>query len=1646
MDDRRRGGGGGATDPEDGSANDKITIRPEFVLGVRGSIQNNVEFASDNHLIFPAAHHLCLFNLDRRTMEFFHPTRAIRSVQSMCVAANKELLAVCEQASARFTKNITDQLGVNPNQISIYKLATRTRLKTLPSQSHAPILSVSFSADTKCLATLEDAPSYRICYWKWSTSKLVAHTQCPSRGTRIRISPVNPNFLTISGPMVLRACTLTSTGDLRMSNLIPQIREQEHFVDHVWVRDFLVTVSEIGTLLTFRATDDRDGVELLHSTRLGQISPHLTLGKVETIAASAKGFVLAGTAGSFSVFEFSDDPKDPFILIRAMTAGDMSIESVAISPNCENVVAYTNNQRLVTFSMGSIDVVQDNNADFRDLIRNGTHCGGILTFDVCVQKPIVVSCGADKTIRSWNYHLSAYEVVAQLSEELTTMSLHPTGFQIAIAFKERVRLYNMLQDGLRVLREISMKAANVLQFSHGGHLLACGAGLNMYIYRTYSCDLVHTFTGHINVIQCLRWSKDDSFLYSAGNDGAIYCWNINTGNRSDEMQLVVKHCKFTSTVIDAENPKYVAVSGSDGKLREIISGEETTCLDLGSPLTHMALMKSNRWLFVGTRLGTVYVFAWPLGTQTAPVQDISVHSEPITQLQLTDDDCYLISSSEDGCICIFHVDENTGHLSDVDLVHRKLPMLMTDAVLVSREEIEDKNEQLTDLQQKYEQVKSDMDFSLHSKENEWIDRLRFLKEECEHSLVQERIRYEELEQRYQNSLRKHNDEFAQKESNHAKFSQELENRYEHKLAMEIARYDRLSEEMELTRQQCATLIEAQDKQQKVVLENERRAANTRAKEQVELIKRVKEDLTYNHVKFEEILSQQEEDYEFQIQKLKQEYEAQLTVERQNTAIKETQITGKNSKIDSLKKKIQELKANASARDILLSTEKAKTVKLEAALANYEKHIEGLQESIDDKEKTVQGLKSTNRVLESFRFVLDNRVEELQSEKSPMQKLIAGLESHIHDVQEEMVEEFHQKDLAEETLVSKEVKIKALTNEVNTLRLITRKKESLIGAMSREFARIVLISNPKELERAVKEAYIVYVKGEAPKEKRTRSVLSKSESGGADHAALTGDALGDDNREVVQEACKQMQFMHRSVSTLKGALHHAKTEAEHRHREAITEGNILLQDMNQLRKKNKTLELKVKEMESALYLATQQHDAKRRSKTGGVEGLKHVGNAAGGGSGQGFLSPLKKAASTAMLPSSSPSTSSPPSSAQARVVMGSVLPYRTLEHAKESTRLPNAASAQDYRNQIDLQKKEIHRLKTQVQLLLESNADAASPLGQDGGRSDGAPSILKSRGNSSRRGSASSPTRGTAGVQTTHSITRRNSFVFTNDPILGIQPNHVVDHSGNNNSSSDDVTHGDRDCEWVLEVGGWPYVVATCTLLSLDSNMASFEMAVMCSTPVVFDGHSYQHGANHREHGAVACVVPIKILHTGEFAITECNVIGDGSRRGGGGGTPDRCPWRDSRHRHYASGIGQRNVPISPTIAGCRERAYDVPLDFTFEVGEFAVDTVKTNFGNIVGAKRRAGNFRRYMATVFHVEYSAGAFDQVRHDATTMDSPMYAMNFFLTSLRRRDEPIFWICFDIPAYRCLRLIAVDSPSGRAVLGKDGIWWTLALQTGL
>lgn len=106
--------------------------------------------------------------------------------------------------------------------------------------------------------------------------------------------------------------------------------------------------------------------------------------------------------------------------------------------------------------------------------------------DTCIQRPVLASCGTDKSVRVWNYDLRQYELLHQCSEEPQALGLHPCGFQVTVAFKERVRVYNVLLESLKQVRELAIKSCRAVRYSRGGHLFACASGLTVVVFRSYT--------------------------------------------------------------------------------------------------------------------------------------------------------------------------------------------------------------------------------------------------------------------------------------------------------------------------------------------------------------------------------------------------------------------------------------------------------------------------------------------------------------------------------------------------------------------------------------------------------------------------------------------------------------------------------------------------------------------------------------------------------------------------------------------------------------------------------------------------------------------------------------------------------------------------------------------------------------------------------------------------------------------------------------------------------------------------------------------------------------------------------------------------------------------------------------------------------
>lgn len=166
-------------------------------------------------------------------------------------------------------------------------------------------------------------------------------------------------------------------------------------------------------------------------------------------------------------------------------------------------------------------------------LYNGFHCGEISDLAVCTQRPLFVTiCGADGSVRVWNYVSMRCDLARKFEGRdgqnlgLQSVAFHPSGYYIALGFRDKLRVFHLLHRDLRLYKELALTNASKLKFSNGGHFLAAafqpfGSNHNhIVIFNAYSFEVEHVLKAHHNKIVSLAWSHRDRFIYSCGEDGS----------------------------------------------------------------------------------------------------------------------------------------------------------------------------------------------------------------------------------------------------------------------------------------------------------------------------------------------------------------------------------------------------------------------------------------------------------------------------------------------------------------------------------------------------------------------------------------------------------------------------------------------------------------------------------------------------------------------------------------------------------------------------------------------------------------------------------------------------------------------------------------------------------------------------------------------------------------------------------------------------------------------------------------------------------------------------------------------------------------------------------------------------------------------
>ena len=345
--------------------------------------------------------------------------------------------------------------------------------------------------------------------------------------------------------------------------------------------------------------------------------------------------------------------------------------------------------------------------------------------------------------------------------------LHNIDFnlQIVVGLKVGLRMYNVLVSKLILFKEIQCKDCHQVQFCEGGHMFAAAFGSLVNVYATYALDsgttfhLIRAFTGHIGQINTLVWCYHDTYLYTTGKDGNVYGWDVPNNTLVNDTNVLRRSSGFIDMVVDLtsdrESLSRVVVCSNDGLLMEVSWNEVKKEMQSfrkimpKSPshdrITAICLSQNRKVLFAGTAAGNLREYIWPLLEDDINFQEYDIHNKnpenvagyeysmncPNGVTSLYADHDKLISTGEDGSIFVIG-------LNDQDMKKSFDSSFNKHVVLVSVEENDKAVEEKMELERKLEDMRREMEFSLHRKDVMWKGEMKELIKSTDEMVLSER--------------------------------------------------------------------------------------------------------------------------------------------------------------------------------------------------------------------------------------------------------------------------------------------------------------------------------------------------------------------------------------------------------------------------------------------------------------------------------------------------------------------------------------------------------------------------------------------------------------------------------------------------------------------------------------------------------------------------------------------------------------------------------------------------------------------------------------------------------------------------------------------------------------------------------------------
>ncbi|KAF4693128.1 hypothetical protein FOZ62_006081 [Perkinsus olseni] len=823
---------------------------------------------------------------------------------------------------------------------------------------------------------------------------------------------------------------------------------------------------------------------------------------------------------------------------------------------------------------------------------------------------MVTVSSEDKSLRIWRLPSACMEFSrAFLGDEPLDVAVHPVGgFIIAVAFVEKIRIFQVVDDDLAVLKELPYRKATPLAWSAGGHYLAVAQAGDKGDAKQIIVFGMHRGLGKVATLKAqsqgrlgdtpqplpsitgicgLAFDQDDRHLAvvtCSGSSSTVTEWDCASWSRTSE-HSTTKGCIYTclayrrSDIIVGGLMMKPGPGGSteyQGVLRKLLDGEVVeeaspwpAATDHPTATYPTAIACSNgdastvaaAALLVGTSQGSVCALSHPL--TAACLDQYPAHIGRVTGLHLIS--CQTMATTgDDGAVLFFNI-------GDGSVPTRSAAMLFPNDILtVTRSRLEAHAEEIAEAEKTIVALKRQAAATVSEITAQTEERLSKARDG-------DRAKIEKLQRRYTAletaSTAKESEALrAMKtlEATQAEATEELEAFYEKKLSQETARF----EESEKCRR------EEMQKNQERQAEQQYRSRREKAALQEEFESRLREARAANEAS------------QGLIEDLKKKYESTLEAEAREREEEINKIIAeRDEKIHQLTNSCEERRREQENAMRGLQEIQKEKVKLSNETAEASSIIAALKARIDEqarkledskrrsteqgkirqrKEQEVRALQDKIDSLEQVKGILEYRLREMSEAEGPKEQEIHRLRRKVSDAQGELEKQAAVQKKLEGDLERKAALAGQHRNEVAMLNERIQDGQNTLAELKRELTAVVENPNVKEwptlLKRIYQERIVDEKPSRSPKEERMRTSPSTSN---------LGDCLGP------LEARRQMKALDKKLHSLAAQSSRANAASRRDLSKRAMENATLLSEINDTRVQKKNLEDEVKSLQVEL---------------------------------------------------------------------------------------------------------------------------------------------------------------------------------------------------------------------------------------------------------------------------------------------------------------------------------------------------------------------------------------------------------------------------------------------------------------------------------